>query len=183
MVLARDFMAGVKDQASLGRAYRAWLRQVQPHCPWVEEGTRSVLVDASSSAFSGYFKSEDRVEPIEDEAHPFMMYPDVKERMEMFCLARSLLQEKEPLEASMFSMLMHTVLFDTNGGWGGTSVNPNYIGVMGVHRDVCGDFPALVESLLHECTHNALFLDEHRYQHYTDYGLLLREEHKLESPF
>ena len=56
---------------------------------------------------------------------------------------------------------MNTVFSISSKRLGGTSVNPRYIGVMCAYYDMMAEKDAIPELLIHEFTHNALFLDEY----------------------
>jgi len=170
------------DELLLKKHYQQWLLKIQLHCPILNDKTEFIEIDNSKiNVYDGYFKREDRVD-YEDAISSSIMYPSIKDRIVKIKEGLIDLREKEPLKASLFDLVINTVIFDQNTR-GGTSVNPNYVGVMGVHHDMRAEKEAVPELLLHEMTHNLLFLDELRYQHYKNYELLKQNENKMDSPY
>ena len=170
------------DELLLKKIYQDWLKKIQPHCPIISDNTEAIVVDNKSTDFTDYFIKEDRV-TFDQIITESLMYPDVNVRIQHVKSAIHTLHENEPIKGSLFDLIINSVLFDQGISLGGTSVNPNYIGVICIHNDMYAETAAIPELLLHELAHNMLFLDELRYQHYKDYALLKLRANMIDSPY
>lgn len=162
------------DVKALKEAYVQFLENTQPHCPHMRNNK---LFDAGmelEADFSGYFGPEFRV-PEASEAYlpDVILYPDPNKRIEALEKAWLDLKKKDSAFHDLFPLLMNTVFPVHSQRLGGTSVNPSYMGVMCAYYDMTAEEATLPELLIHEFTHNCLFLDELRYRHYQDYKKLM----------
>lgn len=161
------------DDAKLKHAYIEFLNQVQPHCP-NNLGPDLVFADAETeSSLSGYFSGEE-VDTTDLEKKidlDQVMYPDPAIRRDALLIALNYMEMIDRSYTDVFKLLINTIFCTTSKRIGGTSVNPRYIGVICAYHDMYAEQKAVPELLIHEFTHNTLFLDELRYGHY-DYTKL-----------
>jgi len=76
---------------------------------------------------------------------------------------------------SLFDLLIHTIFYTRSLESGGGSVS-DAIGVIWCSNRKTWSLEDLAEFLVHEFSHNLVFIDEVRYKHYVDYALLAKEE-------
>lgn len=164
------------DLNALRSAYHQYLKTIQPDCGTFDKREIFYSDAATENAFLGFFGSEDRIslqaDEFDFEYQRNVLYPDPEVRKNVLIEALDTIQEYEPIWADLFKFVMHAVFCTVTHRVGGTAVNPSYIGVMCAYYSMNAEKKAVSELLIHEFTHNALFLDEHRYGHYTDYDFL-----------
>jgi hypothetical protein len=161
------------DYATIKQAFIAYLHKIQPHCPYMAHSQMFHAGDEVEKAFDHYFAPEIRVPEAGIVYDPGMVqYANPSKRQEALEIGLKHIQDKDPIFAKLFQLIMNTVFCTASKRLGGTSVNPSYIGVMCAYYDMTAEEEAVPELLIHEFAHNALFLDELRYGHYTNYQKL-----------
>lgn len=170
------------DQQGLKKAYQEYLMQLQPHCPYRNKSQLFYSDIETERAFTDYFSDEESdVTELDAQVNlAEVMYPDPKIRQYVLEKGLAYLEEADAIFSQVFRLVMNTV-FCTVQRIGGTSVNPAYVGVMCAYYDMTAEEGVVPELLIHEFTHNALFLDELRYGHFTDYQLLKNPAAQLQA--
>ncbi|EKD70715.1 MAG: hypothetical protein ACD_46C00429G0008 [uncultured bacterium] len=156
------------DQNALKKAYRKYLKHIQPHCPYPDNNQLFYSDITTELNFTDYFSDEEfDVKEIERKINVNeVLYKDAEDRKKVLENALSYLEKTDPMFSELFCLIMNTVFCTATKKLGGTSVNPRFIGVMCAYHDMTAEEQAVPELLIHEFTHNVLFLDELRYGHY-----------------
>ena len=159
--------------STLKDAYITYLEKLQPYCPFMRNQYMFYANQETEKAFENYFVPEYRVPEAGLSYEPeIILYADPGYRREALEVTLNDLKQRDTIFSELFSLIMNTVFCTTSHRLGGTSVNPRYVGVMCAYYDMMAEKDALPELLIHEFTHNALFLDELRHGYYTDYKKL-----------
>lgn len=148
-------------------AYCEFLSELQPHCPYTKDA-RLFYADAESEQLFLPYHAYKEIEILREFVAPQNpLYPQAEERKAAIQKSLTTLKTIDPTFVELFHLIMNTVLCTTTDFLGGgTSVNQEFIGVMCAYYDMDSEERAIPESLIHEFTHTALFLDELRYTHY-----------------
>lgn len=161
------------DMAGLKRAYLGFLQVLQPQCPQLSDDL-AFYADANTEAlFEGFFLADTRIPSESITYSPTSpMYPCPERRMQALKNGFYRLSHQDKHFFALFSLVMNTVFCTTGTRIGGSAVNSAYIGVMCAYLDMTADSVSIAELLIHEFTHNALFIDELRFGHYQNRSLL-----------
>lgn len=175
VALSKPFLSSTEglNSTTIKNAYRQYLTSIQPHCPKTMEETLFYADTETEQHFDDYFlkNHNEFTNPKLVVDINNVLYPDAEVRKSALENCLENLKATDPVFVDVFKLVMNTVFCTVSKNIGGTSVNPNYIGVMCAHYDMNAEEAALPELLIHEFTHNALFLDELRYKHF-DYTLM-----------
>lgn len=85
------------------------------------------------------------------------------------------------LKQALFKLIMNAVSCTTGSRIGGTAVNSVFIGVMCAYLGMIADKVSVAELLIHEFTHNILFLGALRFGHYHERGFLHNTDYFVEA--
>lgn len=168
------------SEKNLKQAYHKWLQSIQSdykHLGDAELVTTNSYIECS---LANYFASEHRVDNVILYAND-PTYPNPVDRKNSLNKALDDIRDYDDILYSLINFVMHTILCTSDDKTGGTSVNPSYIGMMCAHYDMHAEQAAVPELIVHEFSHNLLFIDEHRYGHYASYQLLEHDNLKIES--
>lgn len=156
------------DQNNLKKAYRYYLAEIQPHCPHMESSQLFRSDSQTELDFANYFAKEemDTTEIEKQIDVNNVLYPNAEIRRQELEKAFAQIKMTDPTFAEIFQLVMNTVFCTVTQRIGGTSVNPKFIGVMCAYHDMTAEPKAIPELMIHEFTHNTLFLDELRFGHY-----------------
>ena len=157
------------------KAYRQLLSKLQPHCTRINDEQLFYSDAQTEHLFDAYFTNEATELKVDRVYTDDVLYPIAEKRKQALENALLQLEKTDPGFPDLFRLIINTVFCTPSKRLGGTSVNPRYIGVICAYNDMCSEEKTIPESLMHEFTHNALFLDELRYGHY-DYEKMSDEK-------
>jgi hypothetical protein len=161
--------AGAVDTATLKRAYRAYLRGLNPAVAAGESGGARIVGDEDeASSFSAAFGLPASSTPAE------AAMPTWKRSL---CKAgQEQLRTLDPQLCQIFDLVVSEIFSAPVAVGAGSMTTADALGVIwvGPRREwSAGD---VTEAYVHELTHILLTLDEHRFGHYRDYGALAAED-------
>ena len=166
------------DTSAIKKAYRQFLLTLQPHCP-LTMNEKLFYADADTEKlFADYFENEETEIKGERIIPDSVLYPNAIDRKKALEKSLHQLETIDPDFSDLFHLVMNTVFCTESQRLGGSSVNPQYIGVMCAYYDMNAEEKAIPELLIHEFTHNALILDELCYGHY-DYQKMAEEKAQI----
>lgn len=166
------------DALVIKKAYRQFLSNLQPHCPLTQDEKLFYSDAETEKLFSDYFINEETEIKGERIIPDSVLYPAAIDRKKALEKSLHQLEKIDPDFSDLFHLIMNTVFCTASQKLGGSSVNPQYIGVMCAYYDMNAEEKAIPELLIHEFTHNALILDELCYGHY-DYQKMAAEKAQI----
>ena len=182
VALSRNFAAPNIDvtQSILKKAYHDFLISTQSDFLKLDFNELITCDPAIEQSLDNYFTPEFRVNNVDLFAND-ATHPDPMNRKKALQQSLEDIAQYDATLHELIHFVMHTILCTTSKKTGGTSVNPKYIGVMCAYFDMCAEQAAIPELIVHEFSHNLLFLDEHRYGHYTSYKALEQPNALIDS--
>ncbi len=90
------------------------------------------------------------------------------------------LSQTDPERAQVFSLIMNAV-FCAHSEWAHGGSSSSSIGILWINPKSVWEPLDGAELLVHEMTHQLLFLDERRYKHYRDYSQITKKENFARS--
>jgi hypothetical protein len=167
-LLSRPHAAGdFRDFAALKKAYQLYTSSIQPDLPV----SRSEDIEFSNDledlkAFARSFNEETDLSDIRTSLL-LEKFEDAPRKLETARNAYQKMQERYPELGLLFKLAFNTIfsLPSTTSGGGSTS---SAIGVLWVNPRATWSENDMIEFLIHELTHNLVFLDERRHSHYVD---------------
>ncbi len=175
ILLARPYLKGRATFCALKAAYKDFLRETQPSTPKCASDEIAVLSDLEKiTPFLKVFEPGYKEEDIEPNV-------DFTERHERVQRALKQMPELDEEIASIFSLVVHTIFFaplrEIKGGSNSTAIGTLWLNPRPHWSD-----QDVLEIMVHESTHNLIFLDELVHTHYTDYDEVRKEENNAWSP-
>ncbi|MDD9150470.1 MULTISPECIES: aKG-HExxH-type peptide beta-hydroxylase [unclassified Sporolactobacillus] len=107
------------------------------------------------------------------------------QKMDLFCLkvnsALNYLKNNDPEYYEIFSVVVKTIFITDSVSIPGSSSSPNTLGAIWIQPNNNWTTLDIIESLVHEFTHNVLYLDENRFGHYVQPEKLNQKQYWLPS--
>ncbi|UAK15812.1 aKG-HExxH-type peptide beta-hydroxylase [Sporolactobacillus terrae] len=108
-----------------------------------------------------------------------------EQKMDLFCLkvnsALDYLKKNDSEYYEIFSIVVKTIFITDSVSIAGSSSSPNTLGVIWIQPNNNWTKLDIIESLVHEFTHNVLYLDESRFGHYIQPEKLNQKQYWLPS--
>lgn len=163
------------NKNSLQKAYRSFLREAQPAVPKPDCITPAFLsfpneIQALLEAFKEDSILDDFEEVFETPDSQFRSEPIEKVKR-----AYGLMREINPLYADIIDLTIHTI-FSTPSKLAGGGSTSAAIGCIWIDSRPHWNDQDILEFLVHETTHNLVFLDELCFTHYSSYPDIAKKE-------
>lgn len=178
--LARPFLKG-EGKDHLGRAYRAFIKARYPDLTISDYPGMSLLWESQDvRPYLDIFEIDSVLDDF-NEFHSFLeegtRSKEVLKRIEeVICQ----LGDRDPDFMRLSELVIHTIFTSPSSVAGGGSTSALIGCIWADLRPHWGD-QDIQEFLIHETTHNLIFLDELCHGHYTDYGALSKAENFAQS--
>lgn len=175
---AKYFQKSPKTLVELKDGYLDFLRWYQPNLS-IPAYQTSVFIDdeGHESNLVSLYKLDSLLNDRQQSQIIGDRVSDVR-RIEMRIAAQKsmdIIQEKSSATFDILNLVIHAIFFHNSIKAGGGSTS-NAVGVIWLNNKKDWSIGDLAELLIHELTHNLVFLDEIRYLHITDYKLLTQPE-------
>lgn len=157
----------LRDFAALKKAYRNYTAFIQPGLPVGRSEDVEFNNDpADLKEFARAFNAETALSDIRNSIL-LQDSPDAPRKLETARSAYHAMQERYPELALLFKLVFNTIFSLPSVAAGGGTAS-SAIGVLWVNQRATWTENDVIEFLIHEMTHNLVFLDERRYSHYVD---------------
>lgn len=163
------------DKKSLQQAYRNFLREIQPNLPKPEE--LSIALLSSSEDIEPLLKAfkEDSILDDFDEVFTASDKQVFAQPMQRVKKALELMRSINLNYFNLMEMVVHTI-FSAPSKYAGGGSTSAAIGCIWVDFRPHWDEQDILEFLVHETTHNLVFLDELCFTHYSSYKEIAKQE-------
>lgn len=167
-LLSRPHAQGeLRDFKALKRAYQNYLASIQPGLPV----SRSEDIDFNNDPedlkeFARAFNEESDLRDIKSSLL-LRDFGDAPRKLETARAGYRRIQERYPELGLLFRLAFNTIFSLPSAEAGGGSAS-SAVGVLWVNPRATWTEVDVVEFLVHELTHNLVFLDERRFSHYVD---------------
>ncbi len=176
--LSKGHLKGELQKQSLQMAYRDFLRKAQPLVPKPEGIFMSLL--ASSKEIEPLLEAF-KEDSILDDFEEVFESDEQKGRIEPIQRAEkalAIMREINPQHADVIELVIHTIFSAPSKFAGGGSTSAA-IGCIWVDSRPHWDNQDLLEFLIHETTHNLVFLDELCHTHYSSYPAIAQKKNRV----
>lgn len=146
-----------------GKAYRRFLKSIQPTIPCFSEGLQLGVPDSSLPVYLEAFNEKALLSDLNYDVTK--SNNQTKNRYTTLTYYLDVFNKKHPEIFSLFSFYIHTVfLADSKEASGGTTSSA--IGVLWANPRDYWTEEDYIEFFIHELAHTIMFLDERRFRHY-----------------
>lgn len=177
-----------QDVTGLKRAYRNFLKNIQVANSVPEQDSPNVFFASEPSVINNLIQLYKIESALNDRSQTTVIINQgSEESLEYISKSRQRCESEflkfktsYPENASLFELVINYVFCAPSKVAGGGSIS-NSIGVIWASPRANWQSEDFVEFYTHEFTHNLVFLDERRYQHYVDYDLILNPDNFCKS--
>ncbi|MBA8862436.1 hypothetical protein FHW19_004182 [Ochrobactrum anthropi] len=169
-----------ESEADLRCGYQDYLKRMQPHCSWLRPEPVSQIGDAvcdinTKLDLIAIFGNVDS--GLDDLHQAKVIKPaggDLGPKQAMISEALSAMKSQTPAHYDFLNNCIEAIFFEESDIASGGSTS-NAVGAIWANPDLRFRLHDTIELLVHELTHNLMFLDEWVHPHY-DYDLILSPE-------
>lgn len=156
-----------QDFAALKTAYQRYTASLQPGLPVSRSAEIEFNNDPEDLAkFAAAFNEESDLRDIRSSLL-LRDFQDAPKKLETARAAYERMSERYPELALLFKLAFNTIFSLPSAEAGGGSAS-SAVGVLWVNPRATWSENDMIEFLIHELTHNLVFLDERRFSHYVD---------------
>lgn len=169
-----------ENEIELRAGYQQYLRAMQPHCSWLRSETTSQIdeavcdVNAQSDLISIFRNVDSGLDDLRQAEVIKPMGGNLGPKQAMISEALAVMKTQTPTHYDFLNNFVEGIFFEESDIASGGSTS-NAVGVIWANPDCRFHQQDTIELLVHELTHNLMFLDEWVYPHY-DYDLILSPE-------
>ncbi len=172
--------SGLRDFASLKKAYQNYMASIQPHLPQSRLDDIEFNADpADLNRFAAAFNEESNLRDIQ---YSLMTgdFKDAPEKLQVMKDTYAVIQQRHPELGLLLKLTFNTIFSLPSAEAGGGSAS-SALGVLWANPRSTWREVDLIEFFVHEMTHNLVFLDERRHTHYVDLQQAIRKENWAQS--
>lgn len=163
------------DKKSLQQAYRDFLLEIQPTLPKPEALSIELLATSKEiEPFLRAFKEDSSLDDF-DEVFAISEEAFSEQSIQRMENALDLMQNKNPSYYEVIELVIHTI-FSAPSKYAGGGSTSAAIGCIWIDSRPHWNNQDFMEFLIHETTHNLVFLDELCFTHYTNYSEIAKKE-------
>ncbi|PRA78143.1 hypothetical protein CQ054_22585 [Ochrobactrum sp. MYb29] len=169
-----------ESETDLRTCYQRYLARMQPHCSWLRSNSKAEIVDAvcdvnTKADLVALFAN---VDSGLDDLHQNSVIKagdnDLGPKQAMISEALQAMKSLTPAHYDFLNNFIEGIFFEESDIASGGSTS-NAVGAIWANPDLRFHQNDTIELLVHELTHNLMFLDEWVHPHY-DYDLILSPE-------
>lgn len=166
-----------KDESDLRAGYQNYLVKMQPHCTWLRANIHTAIdgavcdVNTKADLVALFANVDSGLDDLEQAKVMKAGQSNFGPKQAMISAALTAMKTKAPSHYDFINNFIEGVFFEESDVASGGSTS-NAVGVIWANPDLRFHQHDTIELLVHELTHNLMFLDEWVYPHY-DYDLIL----------